>query len=157
MIYTSTSEKQTKQLAYDLIKKFSQKQQRGALRHSQDKALVFALSGQLGAGKTRFVQGGAEFFGIKRNITSPTFVLMKRYRISGRTFKDFYHFDCYRLDSPQDVLDLGWEKIIFDPRNIVFVEWAEKISDILPPDTICVTIKEKGQNKREVEVSTMAK
>ena len=143
MKYTTCSPSETKKLAGEILKKISERNREGAL--------VFALSGQLGAGKTKFVQGAAEFLGIERNVTSPTFVLMKRYGLLG-AFNSFYHFDCYRLYSSKEVLDLGWEKIISNPKNIIFVEWAEKIKNILPSGTIYVTIKDRRENKRELEV-----
>lgn len=194
MKYITHSPSETKKLAGEILKKIFEQKKEGALRLTQGKllrqasardkktaagrqakALVFALSGQLGAGKTKFVQGAAEFLGIERNVTSPTFVLMKRYDLSGAHRSNnvqklgrksdsslntggqildcsFYHFDCYRLHSSEEVLDLGWEKIISNSKNIVFIEWAEKVKDILPSNTICVTMKDKGENKREISV-----
>lgn len=143
MKYTTCSPSETKKLAGKILKKTSERNREGAL--------VFALSGQLGAGKTKFVQGAAEFLGVKRNVTSPTFVLMKRYDLLG-AFKSFYHFDCYRLYSSKEILDLGWEKIISNPKNIVFVEWSEKIKDVLPSGTIHVIIKERGESGRELDI-----
>lgn len=127
-------------------------------------ALVVGLTGCLGAGKTNFVQGTAEFLGITRNITSPTFVLMKRYRLEGnpatlmegtkplRYFESLYHIDCYRIQSSAELLDLGWEELINDKRNIIFVEWAEKIKDIMPDNSIFITI-ENTDNPSERKIT----
>lgn len=156
MNYTTYSPDETKNVAGKIFKKFSEQKREGAL--------VFALGGELGTGKTKFTQGVAKFLGIKRNITSPTFVLMKHYYfgknlltrkkklISMCYFESLYHLDCYRLYSSKELLDLEWTKIISNPKNIVFVEWAEKIKDILPLNTIYVTIKDKGDDKREIDV-----
>lgn len=94
---------------------------------SSKNAIVLALSGDLGAGKTTFLQGFAKGMGINEKINSPTFVIMKRFDIKGVKFKNFYHIDCYRLDSSKDILDLGFKEIILNPENIVAIEWPEKI------------------------------
>ena len=109
-------------------------------RHS---ALVLGLSGNLGGGKTTFLQGLAKGLGIKEKILSPTFVIMKK-------FKNFYHIDCYRLKNSKDILDLGWEQIIHDPKNIVAIEWPEKVKTLLPKDTILIKFKFINQDTREI-------
>src|SRR3990167_9352934 len=138
MRYISLSVGETKKFAAELVKKNYP---------SKKGALVFGLVGELGAGKTHFAQGAAVALGIKRNITSPTFVLMKKYGISSGELKMMYH-----IDSVRDILDLGWSKIILDRRNVVFVEWAEKIKSILPRDTILIFIKDLGGEKREITI-----
>jgi len=144
MGYISSSVGETKKFAAELVKK--------SFPNKKGGALVFGLVGELGAGKTHFVQGAATVFGIKRNITSPTFVLMKKYDISKGESKTMYHIDCYRLDSSRDILDLGWSKIILDQGSIVFVEWAEKIKSILPRDAMLIFIKDLGGEKREITI-----
>ncbi len=96
-----------------------------------DKAVVLALKGDLGGGKTTFLQGFAKGLGIKEKILSPTFVIVKKYKI-----QNYYHIDCYRIQKPKEILELGFKEIVSDPRNIVAVEWAERINKILPKDTI---------------------
>ena len=108
-------------------------------------AVVIGLQGELGSGKTRFVQGFAKGFGIKSRLTSPTFVLMKKY-------KNLYHIDCYRLNKPKDLLDLDFKEIIDDPQNIVVVEWAEKVRSILPRDVIWIKFEIMNQNKRKIKI-----
>ena len=144
MGYISSSVGETKKFAAELVKK--------SFPNKKEGALVFGLVGELGAGKTHFVQGAAATLGIKRNITSPTFVLMKKYDISNGESKIMYHIDCYRLDSSHDILDLGWSKIILDQGNIVFVEWAEKVKKILPRDAMLIFIKDLGGEKREITI-----
>lgn len=105
-------------------------------------ALVIGLEGELGSGKTTFIQGMAKGLRIKERITSPTFVIMKKYGW-------FYHIDCYRLNSPQDLLDLGFKEIISQP-NVVVIEWAEKIKKILPQDTFWIKFEYLDKDKREI-------
>ena len=90
---------------------------------------VVSLTGDLGAGKTTFVQGAARGLGVEDPVVSPTFVLVREYR--GQV--PVYHLDVYRLDRLQEVLDLGFEDFL-DPSGVVFVEWGDAI-DILLPDS----------------------
>lgn len=147
--FISSSEKETKTIAgYSL---------EIVMAKNRKAAIVVALEGKLGAGKTRFVQGAAKYMQTDRNVTSPTFVLMKKYNVPNMAcpyqIRYFYHLDCYRVNSSEEILDIGWQSIISNPANIVFVEWAEKIKDILPKNSVLVTIKEKGKNKREISLN----
>ena len=99
-------------------------------------ALIFALRGDLGAGKTTFTQGFFQGIGIKRNPISPTFVIMRRYGIRRSGFRNAYHFDAYRLKKAEDVEVLEFGKITSDPRNIILVEWPERIEGVLPRGAI---------------------
>ncbi len=120
------------------------------LKNKEEKAFVLALKGNLGGGKTAFVQGLAEGLGIKENVVSPTFVIFRKFKISSPDFKYFYHFDCYRIKNPKEVLNLGFKKIIENPRNIVAVEWAEKIEKILPENTLTIEFEFLEENKRKI-------
>lgn len=112
------------------------------------KAKVLALTGDLGSGKTTFVQGFAEGLGIKHGIISPTFILLRKYE------NNFYHLDLYRLETnvEQEVKNLGVEEIWKDPENIVVIEWAEKIKDTIPSDAKWIKFENMGDNKRKVTV-----
>ena len=138
----SVSAKQTQALAGQLAKKILTSQTRAG-------ALALALKGDLGSGKTTFVQGLAKGLGVKGRITSPTFVLMKR-------FKNFYHFDCYRLQRPEEILQLGWQEIIANPQNIIAIEWPERIKKFLPKETIYLNFKFMDKNKREIKIGKTA-
>jgi len=111
----------------------------------QKTALVLALSGDLGAGKTKFLQGFAQGLGIEEIVNSPTFVIMKR-------FGNFYHIDCYRLEKPEEIVELGFQEIISNPENIVAIEWPEKIAGILPKNAVKINFKHLEENKREIMI-----
>lgn len=102
------------------------------LASQSETALVVALTGNLGAGKTTFIQGLAQALDIKDVILSPTFLIIKRFDLFHPNFQNFYHLDAYRIKDPDEILELGWDDIIKDKHNLIIVEWADKIKDILP-------------------------
>jgi tRNA threonylcarbamoyladenosine biosynthesis protein TsaE len=99
---------------------------------SKNSALILCLNGDLGGGKTAFTQGLAKGFGIKQKVNSPTFLIIKKYSVKKNNFKNFYHLDCYRLENPRELIDLGFKEIVSDKNNFIVIEWAEKIKKILP-------------------------
>lgn len=101
---------------------------------------VFALTGELGSGKTTIVQTALAELGVKDRVLSPTFVLMREY-LSPRFQKQVFHLDLYRLESAEEVLDLGLMEIIDSGQAIVFIEWPELIKDYLPPQTHWIDIQ----------------
>jgi tRNA threonylcarbamoyladenosine biosynthesis protein TsaE len=129
-------------------------------------ALIIGLEGDLGGGKTTFVQGFAKGLGIKEKILSPTFVILKKFsipkffitpRAEEPKFKIFYHIDCYRIQGSQELLDLGFREIISDPKNIVIIEWADRVLEILPKDTIFLKFNFVNINIREIITNTWIK
>jgi len=116
------------------------------------KAVVICLSGNLGGGKTTFIKGLARGLGIKKKILSPTFVIMRKFKVHNKKFNFFYHFDCYRIKSPGELLNLGFKEIISDPKNIIVIEWADKIEEILPRNRITLNFRIIDHNKREIMV-----
>src|SRR5258706_12927681 len=96
---------------------------------------IIALHGDLGSGKTTFVQGLAAGLGIKRRVISPTFIIMRSYEEDLR-FKNFYHVDLYRIENEKDVEGLGLKEIMQGADNIVAIEWPEKIENLLPENRI---------------------
>ena len=135
-VFTTSSSTQTKKLAEEFA---------GQVKN-HEKALVIGLQGDLGSGKTTFVQGFAKGLGMKEKVLSPTFVIMKKYGT-------LYHIDCYRLENSKELLELGWDKIMSDPQSIVLLEWPERVKDILPPEVIMVRFKTIDQNKREIHIT----
>jgi len=121
-----------------------------------EKALVLGLRGNLGGGKTTFLQGFAKGLGIKEKILSPTFVIMKHFKFEILNFKftDFYHIDCYRMNGAEEILGLGFENIIKNPCNIVAIEWPEKIEKFLPKNTILINFEFVDKNKRNIIISS---
>lgn len=133
--YTSKGFKQTQKLGEALAKKILK-------LGPQKRALVLILQGNLGGGKTTFLQGFAKGLGIKEKILSPTFVIMKKFRMPVLNgFKYFYHIDCYRIKSHKDIAQLGFKEIISNSENIVAVEWPERIKKVLPKDSIVIKFK----------------
>jgi len=117
-----------------------------------DKATVLALYGDLGSGKTTFTKSFISAFGVKQTVTSPTFVIEKIYKLpnGNKNFKNIIHIDAYRLNSGEEMKDLGWDKISNDPKNIILIEWPEKIADILPKNIKKIEFKFIDEDKREV-------
>jgi tRNA threonylcarbamoyladenosine biosynthesis protein TsaE len=113
---------------------------------------VVALTGDLGAGKTTFVQGAARGMGVDGDqVTSPTFTLVKEYR--GRW--PVYHLDVYRLDRIQEVIDLGFEELL-DPDGIAFVEWGDAIEGLLPEDHLEIELWTRAEDDGRTAVVTAA-
>lgn len=100
-------------------------------RSVQGLARIVCLYGELGSGKTTFAQGFAKGLGIFRRLPSPTFIIVRRYDIS-RTRNVFYHLDLYRVNSVQEVDELGVNEIFRDSNAYVIIEWAEKLGGLLP-------------------------
>ena len=144
-IFNTFSEKETQKLAglilADLIKK-----------SPKDGALILSLQGDLGSGKTTFTQGLAKFLKIKNRITSPTFVIQKKFSIFNFQFSKLYHIDAYRLQKSEEILELGWHEIISNPKNIVVIEWPEKIKKFLPKQTHFLKFKFITETHREVKL-----
>jgi len=144
-IYITNSPLQTKNLAKKLAREILN-------CFSTKKAVVIGLVGDLGGGKTTFLQGFARGLGIRQKILSPTFIIMKKFLISNSQFLNFYHIDCYRIKKPKELLALGFKEIISGPENIVAVEWADKIRKILPKDTLILKFEFIDENTRKIAV-----
>jgi tRNA threonylcarbamoyladenosine biosynthesis protein TsaE len=121
------------------------------LAPQKDVATVVGLYGDLGSGKTTFVQSCAKFFGVREPITSPTFVLIKNYELQTKNYKLIIHIDAYRLEKGEELLKLGWREIAADPKNLIFIEWPENVADIIPADTKKISFKFIDENTREIE------
>ncbi|MDP3880797.1 MAG: tRNA (adenosine(37)-N6)-threonylcarbamoyltransferase complex ATPase subunit type 1 TsaE [bacterium] len=114
----------------DFAKKLAKK-----TKPAKENARVFALSGELGSGKTTFSKGFLKQLKVKEQVISPTFLIIKSYPLKGSKFKQAYHIDTYRLENPAEILNLGLEEILDNKANLVLIEWAEKVEKYLPKDS----------------------
>ncbi|MCX6813023.1 MAG: tRNA (adenosine(37)-N6)-threonylcarbamoyltransferase complex ATPase subunit type 1 TsaE [Candidatus Azambacteria bacterium] len=115
-------------------------------------ALVIALEGDLGSGKTSFIQGLAQGLKIQENILSPTFVIQKDFPLQLKNFKNLYHIDTYRLKNPEELLELGFKDLIRNPENLIVIEWTDKVKKILPKEILKIEFVNLGKNKRKMEI-----
>jgi len=108
---------------------------------------ILAFTGGLGAGKTTFIQGLASGLGIKNKIVSPTFILMRKY-------DNFYHLDLYRLegDVEKEVENLGLFDVWKDTKNIIAIEWAEKLKTKWPKNTTWIRFENLDEERRRIEI-----
>ena len=111
---------------------------------------VLALSGDLGTGKTTFVQGLAQALGVTDNVNSPTFVLMKVYPTKKGAIKQLVHIDTYRLSGPDDLLAIGLADYLGQPDTVVVIEWAEKIRSLLPDSTREIALVNINETTRQI-------
>ena len=137
--YLVNNLKQTKELAGEIAEK----------ARKSKKPFIIGLEGELGSGKTTFTQFLAKALGIKHKILSPTFVILKRFETKN---KSFYHIDCYRIRDPKEILNLGFEEIINNPRNVAVIEWAGKIKKIMPKDSLWLKFKIMDEKTRKITI-----
>ncbi|MBP9763377.1 MAG: tRNA (adenosine(37)-N6)-threonylcarbamoyltransferase complex ATPase subunit type 1 TsaE [Candidatus Pacebacteria bacterium] len=119
---------------------------------NQNQALLICLSGNLGAGKTTFTQQIAKLLNVEETITSPTFVLMKKYSISFGQFKNLIHIDAYRIEDPNELNILKFSEICDDPENLILLEWPEKVEEVLPKERTTITFEVADENSREINI-----
>jgi tRNA threonylcarbamoyladenosine biosynthesis protein TsaE len=96
-----------------------------------DEAFVVGLSGHLGAGKTAFTKEIARIMGVKQEITSPTFVIMKIYETQNERWPRLIHIDAYRLERGEELQAIDFERLVSDKRNLILIEWPENVEDIV--------------------------
>lgn len=138
---------------------------------------VLALYGDLGSGKTTFSQGIGKALGITNRMVSPTFIVVRSYKlpllpllrsgVSGQEvisdelpsalrstpFANLYHIDLYRIEKPEEVIDLGILDFARDPKNLVVIEWAEKMGKYLPEKRVDVKFEYVGEKERKIIIS----
>jgi len=133
-VFITGNSGQTRKLGYDFAK-------------TLNKGEIICLYGDLGSGKTAFVQGLARGLGIKNRIISPTFVIIRSHRLKVGMF---YHIDLYRTEVEKDIENLGLEEIMNAPQNIIAIEWAEKLKDYLPEKRIDIEFVNEKENIRKI-------
>lgn len=107
---------------------------------------VIAFYGKMGAGKTTFIKALCEELGVRDVITSPTFAIVNEYNASTQSI---FHFDFYRIKKIEEVYDMGYEDYIYS-GNLCLIEWPELIEELLPEDTLRVTIGQNADNTRTI-------
>ena len=158
------NEKETKKVAADLAKKLIQQRFRNesqAIRRNSrfyrgsstksglrrvkksGEALILALQGELGAGKTTFIKGFSKALKIIEKVLSPTFVLIHRHHLKSG---NLYHIDAYRLKSEKDLLKLNIKEIFNNPKNIVLIEWADRVKKVIPKSAIWIYFEHLDKN-----------
>lgn len=140
--FTTSSALETQQIAQNLA-------------HKYKNGGILALSGPLGSGKTTFAQGFAQGLGVKEHLISPTFILMRSYKIPNNQKGRLYHIDLYRLNKVKgfaEVEELGLPEIFANPQNIILIEWAEKLGNLLPQKTTKIIFHPISENNREIKV-----
>lgn len=108
-----------------------------------------AFYGAMGSGKTTFIKSLCKILGVKDEVTSPTFALINEYRTVFN--ESIYHFDFYRINKKEEVLDFGYEEYFYSDK-LCLIEWPEKIEGLLPQNYIEVKIEVIDQQKRELKV-----
>lgn len=123
-------------------------------------ATVVGLYGELGSGKTTFMKYLAQSFGIEEMIKSPTFVIEKIYKIAASgelqasRCKHLIHIDAYRIEKEEEMINLGWREIIADPKNLICVEWPEKIEGIMPGH-IKIFFEHVSESERKIKIEKL--
>jgi tRNA threonylcarbamoyladenosine biosynthesis protein TsaE len=118
-------------------------------------ATILALQGNLGAGKTTFVQALGKKLGVQDTMQSPTYVLMKSYTTTHPQFKTLIHIDAYRLEQPEEFAALKPETFLHDPSTLVCIEWPEKAGALLPTPHLAIRFSSEGAGEHERQVDIL--
>lgn len=113
-------------------------------------ARVILLLGDLGAGKTTFTQGFARALGVKRRLTSPTFVIMKRHALRKKKLSHLYHLDAYRVDSIEHLTPLKFPSLLKNPHNLILIEWANNLKGARWKHPIRITFRHKKRDQERI-------
>jgi len=147
--YLSKSQAQTRELAKEILGEH--------IDYLKDGSILFALEGDLGAGKTTFAKGVGEFLGVKRPIRSPGYILVTEYAYTWEnTSSNLFHIDLWRVESASETRALGIRDLI-KPGNVIIVEWAHRVPELIDElsqiknlKVIRVEIEHKGREEREI-------
>lgn len=124
-------------------------------KHKGNSACIITLSGPLGAGKTTLTQTIAKILKARDKVISPTFVIMKKYKITSKKFKKLIHIDAYRLKSSEEIAKLGFEEIKKDKSNLIIIEWPSQIDGAIPKNTIKINIDHKSELIRTIKFTSL--
>ena len=141
MIFNCQSVEETQDLAKKLARNI-------------DPGTIISLIGDLGAGKTTFTKGFARQMGIKDHVTSPTFKLISEYQ--GEKYR-LNHIDAYRMNGPEDFLNIGGEEYLLSKNSITIIEWGDLLNEILPSKTIRVNFEriKSPKESRKIKISVI--
>ncbi len=146
--FKSLSAEETVRLGFDFGREILR---RGS---QENRAIVVTFRGELGAGKTTFIAGMARGLGIKKRMQSPTFVFVRRFCLKGSVFENFFHIDAYRVKKGDKSDFLSLQKILVSPKNIIAVEWPQRISGRFFGGATKITMKHlQGEEKRAIKIS----
>ena len=147
--YKSYSSEETKCIAAQFALRLTRP------KRERKRALVVALNGELGSGKTTFVQGFLAGLGLKKRALSPTFILVRKTIITHGNFKSFFHIDAYRIRHIRELVAMDIEKIFENPKHIVLIEWANNIREAIPRGTEQVNLSYGSkENERIIAVAS---
>ena len=110
---------------------------------------IVAFYGSMGAGKTTFISALCRHFGVEDDVCSPTFTIVNEYRAADGD--SIFHFDFYRIDSLKEAVDIGFEEYLYS-GCLCLIEWPEKVEQLLPEETLKVTITATGDESRKIEI-----
>ncbi|MBO4764321.1 MAG: tRNA (adenosine(37)-N6)-threonylcarbamoyltransferase complex ATPase subunit type 1 TsaE [Bacteroidales bacterium] len=110
---------------------------------------IVAFYGSMGAGKTTFISALCRYFGVEDDVCSPTFTIVNEYRAADGD--SIFHFDFYRIDSLKEAVDIGFEEYLYS-GCLCLIEWPEKVEQLLPEETLKVTITATGDESRKIEI-----
>ena len=148
MVIDSSGTLDTSRTAHDLAKTIIEKP-------LKNRAVVVALEGELGAGKTTFVQAFAKPLGVQETLTSPTFVILKHYTLHATRYANLVHIDAYRLKDHIELEKLGIKNLVANPCNIILIEWADRVREILPEDTIYIQMDHIDEKTRKISINQL--
>ena len=119
---------------------------------------IVALQGNLGAGKTVFVKGVAQALGVEETVTSPTFVIEKKYKLGDHaSWKYLIHIDAYRLEREEELDTVDWNHIATDPNNLIMLEWPEQVGRGVPDRAVWIEFEVVDDSTRILRIPTSIK
>lgn len=141
------SPEDTQTLALEVIQALAER------KGTRGTSTIVALQGNLGAGKTVFVKGVALALGIQETITSPTYVIEKRYALpDSASWKYLIHIDAYRLEGEEELGSIDWNRIATDPNNLIMLEWPEQVGRGVPDRAVWIEFEVVNSSTRKIHI-----
>jgi tRNA threonylcarbamoyladenosine biosynthesis protein TsaE len=147
--WENVAQEQLKHIAETVIVEAINKQE----NDTNDRATTITLSGDLGSGKTTFVKMVAKVLGVEESVTSPTFVIMKKFAVKHPSFHTLVHVDAYRLEKPKELEVLDWDEMVHNTGTLVCIEWPERVQSAIPSEVLSVSFyySEEAQDRRNIQ------